>query len=384
MSLTKESQHPWARPGTAPTADEVDAAMREVPEFDEIIAAIKKKASCYEDIKQEERNLLMDDTFHDITDKTGLETPSVKAKRKVKQSELDVVDKKIKGLMNNYLRLFYQEYIKYSRNELRMWSFPMIVWRHYQQLFCEVAARYDRQPNFELDECFESGNVVQDNKWNEWARNLLDDFPPSLVIYGEPKYFRINQKPEGKECPEWETCMVDGHGNIVQMIYHVFCGPRLCGTRVGGGPESVCDHQGHAHQFTKRPTEWRPQQGWIAKNPYRYNHVPKTFWEHPELHELVQVETWKPYYECSALHNMMSEPDDFYDRERYQEFYDFEDTRDIKTLEWMDAMPKEMETPVVGTPIVQSPSVGGSSLGSPNSGGPGLGSPESGNSQGLF
>jgi hypothetical protein len=105
---------------------------------------------------------------------------------------------------------------------------------------------------------------------------------------------------------------------------------------------------------------------------------------HPILLKPVKVEPWKPYYETSVMHNTMSEPEDFYDRERYQEFYDFKEIPDIKTLDWLYATPKEMETPVVGTPIVQSPSVGGSSLGSPNSGGSGFASPESSTSQGYF
>ncbi|KAH5356778.1 hypothetical protein HBI49_153190 [Parastagonospora nodorum] len=349
MSLLEELPHPLAIPGTAPTADEVDVAMRELPGFQEIVDGIEKCASRYETFKKEESDLFMDDTFHDFTDIAACDSPSVHDKRKAIETKLKVVDKQIKILMNNYLKMFYQEYRKHSRDELRMWSFPTIVWQHYQKMFCDVTRQ---RPDFELDECFDNGNVVPGSKWNGWVKGQVDAFPPSLIIHGkEAKSFSTSQ---GSEC---EMHMVNGHGQLVQTIYHVHCGPKLCGTRVDGGPEIVCKHPGHAHQFTKRPREWDPQKGWYSGNPYRYNHRPAHSRYEPELGAFVQLEIWEPYYSNSVYVGQMSQPEDHYDRERYQEFHEFNELPDFRSQEWMDAIPDEADPAVVGTPSVDSSSV---------------------------
>jgi hypothetical protein len=253
VSLSEELPHPLTIPGTAPTADEVDVAMREVLGFHEIVDGIGKLATHYKGFKKEESDLSTEGMFHDLTDIAAYDSPSVQDKRKVIETELKIVDKQIKILMNNYLKMFYQEYIKHRRNELRMWSFPTIVWQHYQKMFCDVT---EQRPDFEINECFDNGNVVPGSKWNDWVKRQVDTFPPSLIIHGkEAKSFFTSQGLE------WEMHVVNGHEQLVQTIYHVYCGPKLCGTRVDGRYEIVCKHPGHAHQFTKAPREWYPQEG---------------------------------------------------------------------------------------------------------------------------
>ncbi|KAH5117543.1 hypothetical protein HBI62_145860 [Parastagonospora nodorum] len=233
-------EHPFARINVSPDAQEVIDAMKKVHGFNEAVHEIICNTKAYMEMVEEQQTL----------------APKTKEEH---QKELEAVNKKGKPWIGKYLRCFTAEYLEHGKNELRTWSFPKIVWEHFQQM---VRTLYPDTGCPEPDICFNKYGITLFDTWDTWAA-ACPNVPPFLRVFNQlPAYADFAFQ-------EMEIRKMDKDQRYLQLIYQVWCGPRLCGTMQSDG---TCHHSGQMHQFTKKPRGWVNGRGWTSGNVYQIGH----------------------------------------------------------------------------------------------------------------
>jgi len=275
--MSSSNMHPFRHPDNSPKLQDVIDVMEKVPAFNDVTTKIKDLTTKYVELEKQRLELIVQEGFNPITETTGWINEDIERELKETTAALTPLNEEGKALIGQYLQIFFNEYKKHDCGQLRTWSFPKVVWQHYQNM---VSHWFDYSPNQPPAELFSTDGLTLLSPWSFWARDH-HDIPPFLKIVDQTPIYDRNNYPT-----EWEMQKVNGDGQLIQEIYQVRCGPRLCGTRISGIPNTGCNHPDRVYQFTKRPVEWVAGQGWAKGNPFQAQHQPFAF----------QNEKWDPFY----------------------------------------------------------------------------------------